>query len=616
MATLPYEEFEADDLQREIWTAANALRAAGLNPLETVEHVSLLMLLRLAEASTSGLLGELKAASSLLQTMALSSEVSSHKRPAAFFNEQLFPELRDTAAQLGSPALAMVFEGFTPRITDDRALLHALTTIERMSLNVAHVDVNGAVYERLVGTISDAGYLGQYFTPRHLVDAMVAVVDPQPGESIYDPAAGTGGFLIRAASAERRDGPASAPHLFGREINATARRLCVINLLIHGLDPDGVEAGDSLVQSSQVVDAYDIVLTNPPFGVTVTAPEVMSAFPIQARAAEALFVQHVVTALKPGGRAAIVCPEGLLANVGTMRDLRQWVMHEASVEMVLSLPGGVFLPYTGVRTGVVVIRKTGPTKRIWFFDARSDGFTLDVKRAPTGHSDLPAVVAGFKRMKAGEQSTAVATAALAENGDRFIASRYLGRKRSSAKPMVAVGDVATFRKSARLAVASSDEELFYLALEHITSRTGEIVGAEPVQLASLRSQKSRFCEGDVLYGKLRPYLAKVVVAPCDGICSTELLVLVPDREQILGEYLAHMVRSQLFTEEATRLMVGANHPRLHPGDLLKIELPLLCVEEQLRFVETVRELQQQIDDATRRARELRADLDERVDSLW
>src|SRR5581483_2915307 len=107
----------------------------------------------------------------------------------------------------------------------------------------AHVDVNGAVYERLVGTISDAGYLGQYFTPRHLVDAMVAVVDPQPGESIYDPAAGTGGFLIRAASAERRDGPASPPRLFGREINATARRLCVINLLIHGLDPDGVEAG-------------------------------------------------------------------------------------------------------------------------------------------------------------------------------------------------------------------------------------------------------------------------------------------------------------------------------------------------------------------------------------
>lgn len=619
MVSAEHADLEYEELRRNIWSAANVLRSAGLNPLETVEHVSLMMLFRLAEEATTGVLADLRKLSPTLADSTLHSEVASHEQPSRFFNEHFYPALRRAVDEHGpNSPLHVVLDGFTPRIADDGALVRALELIERMTLNVAHVDVNGAVYERLVGTISDAGFLGQYFTPRHLVDAMVEIVSPRPGESVYDPAAGTGGFLIRAATEELRGHDPRAPALFGREINAAARRLCAINLIIHGLDPSHIESGDSLADMNQIEGTYDVVLTNPPFGQTVTASDALSAFPVPARGAEALFVQHVVRALKSGGRAAIVCPEGLLANVGKMRELREWLMDSARVEMVLSLPGGVFLPYTGVRTGVLVLTKGDATNKVWFFDARSDGYSLDVKRTPTGDSDLPAAIEGFEQKAKGERSTLVTRSELDLNGQRFIASRYLnGRKRrTAAYPLVPMSSVADFRRAAIDPSACGDEVFFYIALEHIASGTGELVDAKEVPAASLKSQKNRFCAGDVLYGKLRPYLAKTVLAPHDGVCSTEILVLVVDSAKVDAGYMAHVLRSGAFTEQASTLMVGANHPRLHPKDLMGIEIPLPELPRQQELMVELCELRAKIDEATTAARTMRVELEGRVDALW
>lgn len=619
MAASELRSFESEALQRDIWSAANVLRTAGLNPLETVEHVSLLLLLRLAEGTSRGLLGELRRLSPALATGSLYEAVAAQSQAARFFNEEFFPALRAAvdSCSAASP-LRLVFDGFTPRIADDTALLDALALIERMSLDVEHVDVNGAMYEKLVGTISDAGFLGQYFTPRHVVDAMVELVAPQPGESVYDPAAGTGGFLIRAAVEERRSDRGASPKIFGREINATARRLCAINLIIHGIDPSHIEAGDSLVDASQVTDAFDVVLTNPPFGVTIKSPELLSAFPVPSRGAEALFVQHVVRALKPDGRAAIVCPEGLLTNVGHLRELREWLTRRVEVEAVLSFPGGVFLPYTGVRTGVVILRKGEPTKKIWFFNVSSDGFSLDVKRAATGQSDLPAAIRDFGKRAKSERSVLVSLKAVEKHDLRFVASRYLNekRRRPISHPLVPLGEFADFRRAALSPSAHPDQEFFYIALEHIESRTGRLLNVERVPGSDLKSQKSQFCAGDVLYGKLRPYLAKATLAPQEGICSTEILVLIPDGEKADPGFLAHILRSGIFTDEATSLMVGANHPRLHPRDLLRIEIPLPDLEDQRELMAEAAELRAKIDDAAQAMMTLRGQLDAKVEGVW
>lgn len=612
-------DYEFEELRRQIWNAANVMRSAGLNPLETVEHVSLMMLLRMAEEADDGALSDLRRLSPTLEGATLFEEITSRESPARFFNEQFYPELRRSLDQaLPSSPLRVVLDGFTPRIVDDRVFVHALAIIEEMSVDVSRVDVNGAVYEKLVGTISDAGFLGQYFTPRHIVDAMVQIVRPRPGESVYDPAAGTGGFLIRAANEELSGDSEQTPVVLGRELNASARRLCVINLIIHGLDPSGIEAGDSLTESNQVIDAYDVVLTNPPFGQKVTAPEVLSTFPVPARGAEALFIQHVVNALKPGGRAAIVCPEGLLANVGKMRELREWVMRLADVRMVLSLPGGVFLPYTGVRTGVLVLTKGEPTKKIWFFGAQSDGYSLDVKRAATGDSDLPACVAGFSSRLKTNRSLVVSRTDLANNGDRFVASRYLHgqKRRTAAYPLSRLTSIADLRRATVDPAAWGSDEVFYIALEHIVSGTGELVNVECVPAATLKSQKNRFYANDVLYGKLRPYLAKAALAPRDGVCSTELLVLSIDEEKADPSYVAHVLRSRVFTEEASMLMVGANHPRLHPKDLLGIEIPLPSLEQQGELMSDLAELQAKIDEAAQASKAMREDLARRVEALW
>lgn len=578
-----------DRVRRAAWESANILRSAGLNLLDALDHTSFFLFLRMIEidADGSGPLAELAEAIAFLPLRRCLEDPN----PVEEFATGVLPDMRqDVANSFPDSAYAHLIASFVPKIEDEAAFRDFAESIESMSLDARQCDANGAIYERLIASLAQAGHLGQFFTPRHVVDLMIELVAPRPGEHVHDPAAGTGGFLIAAADhMTRRD----QVHLSGRELDHLVRRLCVTNLMMHGLDPNPIQAGDSLAPDVQSAPSFDVVVTNPPFAAAATSRSRFSGFPVMTNSAEALFLQHVTRILAPGGRAAVICPEGLLANLGTDRDVRRHVLSTTSVEAVISLPSGVFNPYTAVRTGIVLLRNTGrysPTT--WMFDVRSDGFGLNARRRSTGDSDFPAVVAAYGEKLTTPQSKAVPYEELSAQEFRLVASRYVRvSPKSSLHPSRPLGELVQLRKKSVNPSSLGPEPVVCLGLEHIASQTGRVTMPEPVSAQTLKSTKAVFHAGDILYGKLRPYLAKATLVDFSAIGTTELVVLEVVDDGIEPEYLVRVLRSAEFTEAATSLMTGANHPRIHPKDLLAIQVPVPPIDLQRSLAKSAAEMQ-------------------------
>lgn len=593
-APLPLEG-DAAQAGRTIWAAANAMRDGGFSTLDTIDHLTMLLFLRLRSRE-------------LLAACLESSD------PLCEFENVALPQVKAEVAPSAAGGWAReAIDGFDLRIDDAGLFRRMLELVDDLPLSSP--DLNGLVYERLIGTLSEAGHLGQYFTPRHIVDLMISLVAPQPGESIYDPACGTGGFFIAAAAREGGVEGARPVACHGSELNRTVLRLCAMNLFIHGIDPSHVERRDALA-SPPPEGGYDVVLTNPPFGGSVSAQVDPADFPLPNLGSEGLFLQRILGMLREGGRAAVVLPEGLLGNTGGAAALRRYLMEEARVDAVVSLPGGVFNPYTAVRTGVIFFTKGEPTESTWFFDVEQVGVSLDARRRAVA-SDLPAVVAAYPERAVGPRSVVAYRDAVAAHGDRLIAGRYLHDARGDGSAgLVALGEVCDLVK-VQVRPAETPDRLFdYIAMEHVEARTGELLRTEQRLGADLKSAKFEFEAGDVLYGKLRPYLAKVLLTRADGICSTELLVLRPRLDLVRGDYLAEVLRSRRFTEAAVAMTVGANHPRVPPRDLMRLGVPVPALDEQAALMAKVRDARERIEGARAEVRSAYEEIDAIATAAW
>lgn len=289
-----------------------------------------------------------------------------------------------------------------------RELCRRLLDIQIQEQTEGKWDKLGRAYEFVVNKLGEQKQYGQYFTPRHIIDRMVQVIDPEPGELIYDPAAGTCGFLVRAfeyvqgkisrrisdyAKRERAIRELKEKHLFGVEKAPDVFKLGLMNMILHGDGSTHMDEKDSLSSQAQETNRnrYDVILANPPFG--PTAQERTAQFEHHIRLYEALFTQHFINSLKPGGRAAFVIKEGLLFDSKrVLRAICRKMVDQTQVLAVLSLPNGVFNPYSGAKTSIVVLRKPrtkeeARTDRVWFYQVTSDGRDLGATRRPL--TDLP-----------------------------------------------------------------------------------------------------------------------------------------------------------------------------------------------------------------------------------
>jgi type I restriction enzyme M protein len=274
---------------------------------------------------------------------------------------------------------------------------------------MADRDTNGDLYEYLLSKIASAGVNGQFRTPRHIIELMVAMTAPGPADEICDPACGTAGFLVAASEHVREQHPGvltnaeqrrhfHASMFHGYDFDATMLRIGSMNMLLHGIESPDIRYRDSLSEgASDDAEKYTLILANPPFAGSLdyesTSKDLQRM--VKTKKTELLFLALFLKLLKPGGRAAVIVPDGVLfGSSKAHKELRRTLVENQKLDGVVKLPSGVFKPYAGVSTAILLFTKTnsGGTDHVWFYDVQADGFSLDDKRNPVESNDLPDVL--------------------------------------------------------------------------------------------------------------------------------------------------------------------------------------------------------------------------------
>lgn len=313
-------------------------------------------------------------------------------------------------------------------------LVEAIKTIEEIFIEMdkdaekggqAFQDIQGDVYEYLLSEIASAGKNGQFRTPRHIIKLMAELVQPQLGQRIADPACGTGGFLLGAyqyvITQLNKDKSKLKPDedgfirssvsglltekvknildqsIFGYDVDTTMVRLGLMNLMMHGFEEPNIDYKDTLSKSYNEEGIYDVIMANPPFTGSIDKGDINESFKTATTKTELLFVERIFHMLKLGGTAAIVVPQGVLFGSGkAFKQVRQTIIEQAELKAVIAVPSGVFKPYAGVSTAILVFTKGGETNDVWFYDMQSDGYTLDDKRAKLDNNgDLQDIIQQF-----------------------------------------------------------------------------------------------------------------------------------------------------------------------------------------------------------------------------
>jgi type I restriction enzyme M protein len=310
-------------------------------------------------------------------------------------SEHVFPFLRTLGGDNSTYAHHMKDARFT--IPTPGLLSKVVDLIDKVPMEDR--DTKGDVYEYMLSKIASAGQNGQFRTPRHIIRLMVELTAPKPGDIICDPAAGTCGFLVAAGEYLRERHPEILRHpklrehfhhgmFHGFDFDNTMLRIGSMNMLLHGVENPDIVYQDSLAQDhSGEADRYTLVLANPPFAGSLDYENCAKDLQqiVKTKKTELLFVALFLRLLKPGGRAAVIVPEGVLfGSSKAHKRLREMLVEEQKLDAIISLPSGVFKPYAGVSTAILVFTKTnsGGTDHVWFYDMDADGWSLDDKRQP------------------------------------------------------------------------------------------------------------------------------------------------------------------------------------------------------------------------------------------
>ena len=346
-------------------------------------------------------------------------------------------------AEIGESAAHNFMNGARLTIDEPTVLTQVVNLVDGLRLDQADADTKGDLFEHVLRQIKQAGELGQFRTPRHVIRTIVEMIDPKVGETIYDPAAGTAGFLVAAynhirlanssASAittaeldgkpQRRGlgdklsaaqvSALNSATFFGNDVDPKMVRLATMNLTLRGLPDVRILLRNVLTTTQDPerkaelglpADGYHVILANPPFSGRVDRDRIVEDVKVgTTTATELLFLKYMMDSLRPGGRCGVIVPEGVLfGSTGAHKELRRQLIENNRVEAVLSLPGGVFQPYSGVKTSALFFRKGGKTDRVLFLHADDDGYKLDANHdTPIAADDLPALARAYAQRAEG-----------------------------------------------------------------------------------------------------------------------------------------------------------------------------------------------------------------------
>ena len=342
--------------------------------------------------------------------------------PQAMFDnmiQNVFPFIKEGLGNSTDTAFARYMKDATFLVSNPRTLTRIVEKLE--DIDLSNKDIMGDVYEYLLSKLATSGQNGQFRTPRHIIRMMVELTAPTPDDVICDPAMGSAGFICAAAQYLKENYEAELMRedvqrrfqttmFTGHDTDSTMMRIGAMNMMLHGVEAPNITQVDSLSEDNEVRDAYTLILANPPFKGSLDKETV--AKDLRSIAAttktELLFLALFLRSLKVGGRCASIVPDGVLfGSQKAHKAIRKEIIENNRLQAVISMPSGVFKPYAGVSTAILVFTKTGTggTDDVWFYDMEADGFSLDDKRDPIEANDIPDIIKRFHNLE-GEKDRA------------------------------------------------------------------------------------------------------------------------------------------------------------------------------------------------------------------
>lgn len=450
--------FTNSDLKQKVDQLMNELFAGGVNnPMTAIEQISFLMFLKS--------LTEMDEKQAQLQKLTGGKyspifkdgwEKYGWRTVARLSGDKLYSTLSEVFEKFHElPNLSgmgkELFRQAHLKIFNRPTLRSVVAIIDGMDYNDSQkydTDVKGDLYEYLLSRISISGTNGQFRTPRHIIKMMVQLIDPKAGQYIIDPACGTAGFLIEAyrhimeqnTSEEMKaeghiTGDKLRPDqheflknhaLTGYDNDTDMIKIAIMNLYLHGLENANVRHHDIVTLPTENDRKYDVILANPPFAGKVNKEAILEDFDLATSKTELLFGEYFYKHLAPGGKAAVIVPEGVLfGSSNAHKKLRGWLLDDCIIEGVISLPSGVFKPYAGVKTAVIIFARGGKSEKVWFYEITGDGFSLDDKRTPQpDKNDIPDLIEKWVVKPESENSWYATREDIEENDGNLTAGRY------------------------------------------------------------------------------------------------------------------------------------------------------------------------------------------------
>lgn len=410
-----------DGIWEMFWTGGIA------NPMDVVEQMTYLMFIHdLDEVDTK------KAKSSLMLDLPYTSMFACREQcrwsvfrdqPAEtmydLMQREVFPFVKNLhggkETSYSKYMADAIFKIPTPQLLSK--IVDAMDVLYQQMGKSIETDTKGDIYEYLLSKLSTAGVNGQFRTPRHIIAMMVELMAPKPDDVICDPSCGTAGFLVAAGEYLKKNShkdifynKKALSHFnndmfYGYDIDTTMLRVSAMNMMAHGIDNPNIEYKNSLSDQNTDNGKYSIILANPPFKGSIdndiTSTDLLKV--CKAKKTELLFLALFLRMLKVGGRCACIVPDGVLFGSSTAhKAIRKEIVDGNRLEAVISMPSGVFKPYAGVSTAILVFTKTGHggTDNVWFYDMTADGYSLDDKRTEVKDNDIPDIIARFHNLEA------------------------------------------------------------------------------------------------------------------------------------------------------------------------------------------------------------------------
>ena len=497
-----------------------------------------------------------------------------------------------------------------------------------------HSERLGDAFEYLLSVLGSQGDAGQFRTPRHIIDFVVRIIDPQKGETILDPACGTAGFLVSAykhilgANTDTSGNSTLTPHEKGKlaqnfkgyDISPDMVRLSLVNLYLHGFIDPRIYEYDTLTSEERWNEFADVILANPPFMSPKGGIKPHKRFSVQAKRSEVLFVDYMAEHLMPSGRAGIIVPEGIIfQSQNAYKDLRKLLV-ENSLVAVISLPSGCFNPYSGVKTSILILDKLLAKKAgtIAFFKVENDGFGLGAQRREIEKNDLPLVQEEigeyFRRLRMGEtiedfQPTfglIVEKEKVAANGDYNLSGeryREIGSK-THTFPLSRLGDICIVNpRKSQLADLDPNTLVSFVPMADLNEHCIAFHAREKKKLSDVSSSYTYFEDNDVLLAKVTPCFENGKAGIARGLLNTigfgssEYYVL-RSRGKVLPEWIYFCVMHPIFRDAAISQMTGTGGLQRVPRDYVEnFQIPLPPLEVQKEIVAEIERYQKVIDGA-------------------